>query len=483
MPGPAEANTRVPTVPGSDSPPTGASEAKPGTPAGTAATVGANPVAVTRQAIASQLQTRILAGGATNALEADVQASDLPRLPVVALQWRSSPEGAGCREGSPTASAEVLAKAPLEGNNSKTQLTLFIPRPPCWWPVYQYAQIAVIGDVAEAGNAPRSRVFFDGTVRVSVRWFPLLVTLIAVGFIYPGCAMIAWRAERRRASRGLAGKTIIDVITTPTLWKKLDPVQITANMYGRASLPKLQIFAFSLIIFGLLLYSQVRNGLLSGLSTDVLLLLGISGVGTAGARYTYSAKRRISLESWAWLRSKQWLPNEETEKRRADIASQATWAELVTDVDNKEFDIYSFQMAIFSVVVAAALLSTNLTGLATFEIPDELLGLLGLSQAIFIGGKAIEKSPFAELDQKLASVRARERDYQEATVKAASAPTDPDAQAKAKAQAEGLRADLVEAADMFWALYADVLKAKPQALTAVANGSGLPVATVGVMIT
>jgi len=357
----------------------------------------------------------------------------------------------------------------VEGNSSKTRLTLFIPRPPCWWPVYQYAQVTVLANAAGAGGVQQARAFYDGSVRVSVRWFPLLVTLAAVGFIYPGCAMIAWRAERRRANRGLTAKTIIDVITTPSLWKKLDPVQITANMYGRASLPKLQIFAFSLIIFGLLLYSQLRNGLLSGLSTDVLLLLGISGVGTAGARYTYSAKRRISLESWAWLRSKQWLPNEETEKRRSDIASQATWAELVTDVDNKEFDIYSFQMAIFSVVVATALLSTNLTGLATFEIPDELLGLLGLSQAIFIGGKAVEKSPFAELDEKLVKIRERETKCQEARAKALAAPADLDAQARAKAEADAFSTDVVQAADMFWALYADVLKSKPAALAAVGD--------------
>jgi hypothetical protein len=424
---------------------------------------------VTRQAIASKLQTRILAGGATNALDVDLQAADLPRLPGVTLQWRPAPAGAGCSDASSTGRTEVLTKAPLEGNNSKTRLTLFIPRPPCWWPIYQYAHIVVTGDVAAAGGVQQALVFFDGLVRVSVRWLPLLVTLAAVGFIYPGCAMIAWRAERRRAKRGLTGKTIMDVITTPSLWKKLDPVQITANMYGRASLPKLQIFAFSLIIFGLLLYSQVRNGLLSGLSTDVLLLLGISGVGTASAHYTYLTKRRISLESWAWLRSKQWLPNEEIEKRRSDIASQATWGELITDVDNKEFDIYSFQMAIFSVVVATALLSTNLTGLATFEIPDELLGLLGLSQAIFIGGKAMEKSPFAELDEKLASVRVREKNCQEARAKAAAAPADVDAQAKARAEAEAFTTDVVQAANMFWALYADVLKSKPPALAAAAN--------------
>ncbi len=136
-------------------------------------------------------------------------------------------------------------------------------------------------------------------------------------------------------------------------------------------------------------------------------------------------------------------------------------------MDNKEFDIYSFQMAIFSVVVGVALLSTNLTGLATFEIPDELLGLLGLSQAIFIGGKSVERSPFVELDQKLTSIRTHEQNYQGAAAKAASAPDDQTAIAQATSELALFKREVVDAAEMFWALYCDVLKVKPAALAKV----------------
>jgi len=114
-------------------------------------------------------------------------------------------------------SAAVLAKKSKTGEDGKTALTLWIPSPPCWWPVYQYAHVSVAGDTSGSGGLQRGRVLFDSTVRVSVRWFPLLVTFIVVGFIYPGCAMIAWRAERRRAHRELSGKTILDVLKTRTL--------------------------------------------------------------------------------------------------------------------------------------------------------------------------------------------------------------------------------------------------------------------------
>jgi hypothetical protein len=236
-------------------------------------------------------------------------------------------------------------------------------------------------------------------------------------------------------------------------------VQITKNAYGRGSLSKLQIFCFSLVVFGLLLYYQFRNGILSGLSADILILLGISAVGTVGARITYAAKRRLTLDNWVWLRRKGWLPASAEEG-----AGRAKWRELIVDVDSKEFDPYSFQMAIFSVVVAVALIGSSLTGLTTFEIPNELLGLLGLSQVVFIGGKAAEKSPYVELDERLTSLRQRERNHQQAAA-AVAAITDPTAQAAAeaavKAERHAFKTEIAQAAEMFLALYRETLPEPP----------------------
>ena len=87
---PAASKATTQAVPGGENalaPVPGGSDnaAKPTMPGGV---TGADAMAVTQQAIAGEFQTRILAGGATNALDVDMQAADLPRLPGVTLQWR-----------------------------------------------------------------------------------------------------------------------------------------------------------------------------------------------------------------------------------------------------------------------------------------------------------------------------------------------------------------------------------------------------------
>jgi hypothetical protein len=417
------------------------------------------------------LTTRIVAGGAPNGLLIHVQPGDLPRLPEGRIEWQSN--GRFCDAEKPSSRRfDVLSKAPAEGDDSKTLLTVLIPKPRCWWPPYQYARITIQGEVTHQGSTQQA-TFYEGTVPVSVLWTPLAASLVVLGVIYPGCAMIAWYLARRRYRLALRASADAGQANPRQdqpgkreerplgFWEALDPVQITANTYGRASVAKLQIFGFSLIVFGLLLYYQFRNGVLSGLSDDVLILLGISAVGTIGGRVTYAAKRRLALENWVWLRRKGWLTG------REDIARQARWRELVIDTDNNEFDTYSFQMAIFSLVVAVALISTTWTGLARFEIPDQLLTLLGLSQAIYVGGKAVEKSAFGELDQKISALRAHEKKYQEAVAAESAAPDEPgkaEAIRRANTERDAFKTEAGQAADMFWALYGDMIGRKPAAL-------------------
>jgi hypothetical protein len=105
-------------------------------------------------------------------------------------------------------------------------------------------------------------------------------------------------------------------------------------------------------------------------------------------------------------------------------------------------------MAIFSIVVALALVRANLAELGGFKIPDELLALLGLSQVVFIGGKAVEKSAYNELDTKLNDVRAQEGKLREA--RAMASPNAPAAKA-------ALTSAVIEAAEGFTAIFAEQL--------------------------
>ena len=158
----------------------------------------------------------------------------------------------------------------------------------------------------------------------------------------------------------------------------------------------------------------MRTGVLSDLSSTVLLLMGISGVGAAAAKATDVNRSRLKFENWAWLIQKTWLP-------AGGLASvnTARWRDLVTS--DGEFDVYRFQMLIFSLVVGGALVVTGLTDLASFKIPDNLLGILGLSQIIYIGGKLVSPPTCSDLDDAITVLRGLE----EAFVQKAKVTPDP----------------------------------------------------------
>ena len=144
----------------------------------------------------------------------------------------------------------------------------------------------------------------------------------------------------------------------------LDPVRLTADVFNRASVQKLQIFLFSFLVAGMLLALALAIGQLSDLSTTVLGLLGISGVGAAVAQATSSTRTRLSFDNWAWLVRHRVLPISQQD------AEGPSWGDLV--LTNREFDIYKLQTIVFSVVVAVALLVAGGERLASFTIPEAL---------------------------------------------------------------------------------------------------------------
>lgn len=353
-------------------------------------------------------------------------------------------------------------------NDAQTLIGVRIPPPPCWWPIQQRAKVTITSPVGESDPKSQARVtqkLFDQEVDVTVFWLPLLITLTVIGFIYPGCALMYgfMRQRNHERERSQRPETEWDKLEEPpSLLASLDPVQLTANPWGRASLGKLQIFMFTLIVFALLLFYLLRSSVLAAMSNDVMLLMGISAVGAVGGKIAFTANRRISFQNWAWLIRHGWLP--ELPGKR-DIAPRAKWSELFLDSETKEFDPYSFQMAIFSVIVAVALAQTSLSGLGTFKIPAELLALLGISHAVFIGGKAIDKGGYRELDDKLDEVRKHELN-----VAALNAKTDAKPEELAK-EKDALRESIAQAAQMFAETYRNQLQGRiPEAAEIAARG-------------
>ncbi len=185
-----------------------------------------------------------------------------------------------------------------------------------------------------------------------------------------------------------------------------DPVYLTSGFNDRASLSQFQIFCFTLLVFGLLIFVLMRTSVLSDISSDVLLLLGISAAGTAGSKVAGIMKKRLSFDNWSWLRNNGWLIAYEAGIGQVPDTKRAHWGDLLKT--DGCFDIYSFQLATFSFLVGVALLKSDLSALATFSLPPNLLALLGLSNGVYIAGKAVSPNSVGELDEKVRALREAE---------------------------------------------------------------------------
>lgn len=197
-------------------------------------------------------------------------------------------------------------------------------------------------------------------------------------------------------------------------YRYLDPVYMTAGRFGRGSLSKLQILFFSMIVFGLLAYIVARTGVLSDLSPSILILLGIVGAGTTISKGIDARKDQISSENLAWLVRKGWIPSIDWA-----TTNKASWRDIITS--DGEFDVYRYQSCIVSLIVGVAILAAGINELASFKIPETLLGLLGLSQFVYVGGKVVASTSLGDLNSAVTELR----DLETQIIDAASVRSDP----------------------------------------------------------
>jgi hypothetical protein len=92
--------------------------------------------------------------------------------------------------------------------------------------------------------------------------------------------------------------------------------------------------------------------------------------------------------------------------------------------DKSEFDVYKLQTIIFSIAVAFALIFAGASNLSSFTVPETLLGILGLSQVVYIGGILVRPPAVNDLDEALTKLRAAGEIV--AAAKAQNTDTGPD---------------------------------------------------------
>ena len=186
-----------------------------------------------------------------------------------------------------------------------------------------------------------------------------------------------------------------------SLLRCLNPVVMTADLFDRGNLPKMQILFFVLLVSYGLTYLALWRGELSNISPSIVYLLGIPALGTLGAQVAATARNRLSSENWAWLVSQRVLPlndpGSEVGPRFSDLI-----------MSDSELDLYKLQAVTFSTIVGFSMLTSGPMGLAKFEVPDTLLQILGLSQVVLVGGRLAKPTTMGDLDKLVSELRQRE---------------------------------------------------------------------------
>jgi len=195
----------------------------------------------------------------------------------------------------------------------------------------------------------------------------------------------------------------------------IDPIKLSQGPFGRASLSTFQILFFTVIVYWIALYLTLSKGSLPKFGDSVALLLGITAIGSAAAKIADAQKGRLGFENWAWLKAKNWIRKDIT---KSDPNREARWGDLL--MTDQGFEVERFQALVFTLVIGLYILRASLTDgtdIAKIDVPPFYLALMGISQAVYVGGKMTSPPAVAELDQKLTQLRSLETKFMDAVAR------------------------------------------------------------------
>jgi hypothetical protein len=238
------------------------------------------------------------------------------------------------------------------------------------------------------------------SVRLSPYWLSIVITVAAIFLLY------VWIAFALRTQ----DHTVVSFVRT------LNPARLTAGPDGKGSLSTFQTLSFSLVVVGLISLLLLQTGMLTDISGTILTLLGISGIGATVAKGADAQRNTLSSENRAWLLRRGWIPMAKTPVD----PSNASWRDFFTT--DGVFDVYRYQSFIFALVVIGALIAAGVTQLSTFVIPDTILGIVGLSQVVYIGGKLVTPTNMSDLNTAIAGLRNEEAKFKDAATAAKQGP-------------------------------------------------------------
>jgi hypothetical protein len=272
--------------------------------------------------------------------------------------------------------------------------------PPLWRHIFSSPALLHVGVYERRGDEWRliSAGRLDAPIRG--RLASGLVVLLLVGIFY----YLLARAVRRGGGDSPVPLELSTSGSKPrrgdgmSIVERLNPLRITANPFGEASLSNLQFFGFTLLIASLAFYRWMLTGVLGSFPADLLILLGVSTGGSVAARVV---QQRAGL-------------NEVTRKdltRRGWFTGSVKWRRPRLNhllASAGRFDLSRMQAFLFSLVVASYVLSSGVVDLGTVKIPTEMLSLMGLSQVIYVAGKAVAPAYVAAIEDGVEQLRTLE---------------------------------------------------------------------------
>ncbi|MEO3474510.1 hypothetical protein AAFN86_21770 [Roseomonas sp. CAU 1739] len=274
-----------------------------------------------------------------------------------------------------------------------TPLRVEFTPPETWWrSTWQVAVIACIPNPP----SPDPTAFGITEVAVSSYYLSVGVGFGAAALLYLVIAFTALRVHGQQLDIEAAKQRDSGRRPTPAFWRALNPVVICQDAFGAASLSRFQVLLFTLTVVGVYAYVFARTGYLSGLSNTVLLLLGITLAGSTLASLAegpaLATANRVWLTATGILETRQRTPR---------------WEDLLGA--EGEVDVTRVQALAFSVFAAVALVVNGATDLENFAIPDQLNTLIGISQAVYVAGKALPREAAKRLNDEVRALRDAEQ--------------------------------------------------------------------------
>ena len=186
------------------------------------------------------------------------------------------------------------------------------------------------------------------------------------------------------------------------LVRVLESWVLTADSNGKADLAVLQFWFFLVVLIGIIGCRFAVTGTWSYPPLSMLGLLGIPLAAAAAARAADMLHNRISIDDW-FVRN-GWLPPPGAVQTR-----KPRFVDLV--VGDEEVDVYRFQSLSLTIIVGAAIMIASSISLEILTIPETLLGILGLSQGVYVAGKLVSPPSRSELYDATSGLIELEKDF------------------------------------------------------------------------